>query len=86
MSKLNVLVAGSTGYIGVQLIKLLIKHKNIRIKYLCGNSYIGKKITFYDKTIKKKLPRISKLNKSKMNECAIIFTALPNGDAQKVSK
>ena len=26
MPKLNVLVAGSTGYIGVQLINLLIKH------------------------------------------------------------
>jgi len=86
MSKLNVLVAGSTGYIGVQLIKLLIKHKNIKIKYLCGNSSIGKKISFYDKTIKKKLPIISRLNKSKMNECDIIFTALPNGDAQKISK
>ena len=86
MSKLNVLVAGSTGYIGVQLIKLLLKHKNIKIKYLCGNSSIGKTISFYDKTIKKKLPRISKLNKFKMNECDIIFTALPNGDAQKVSK
>ena len=33
MPKLNVLVAGSTGYIGVQLIKLLVKHKNINIKY-----------------------------------------------------
>ena len=86
MSKLNVLVAGSTGYIGVQLIKLLINHKNIKIKYLCGNSSVGKKISYYDKTIKKKLPRISKLNKSKMNECDVIFTALPNGDAQKISK
>ena len=86
MSKLNVLVAGSTGYIGVQLIKLLINHKNIKIKYLCGNSSVGKKISHYDKTIKKKLPRISKLDKSKMNECDVIFTALPNGDAQKISK
>ena len=63
-----------------------MKHKNIKIKYLCGNSSVGKRISFYDKTIKKKLPRISKLNKLKMNECDIIFTALPNGDAQKVSK
>ena len=86
MSKLNVLVAGSTGYIGAQLIKLLTNHKKIKIKYLCGNSSIGKKISFYDKTIKKKLPRISRLDKSKMNECDIIFTALPNGDAQKISK
>ena len=43
MPKLNALVAGSTGYIGVQLIKLLMKHKYINIKYLCGNSSVGKK-------------------------------------------
>ena len=42
MNRLNVLVAGSTGYIGVQLVKLLCKHKYIKIKYLCGNSSIGK--------------------------------------------
>ena len=35
MPKLNVLVAGSTGYIGIQLIKLLNKHKYVKIKYLC---------------------------------------------------
>ena len=33
MHKLNVLVAGSTGYIGIQLIKLLLKHNNILIKF-----------------------------------------------------
>ena len=45
MSKLNVLVAGSTGYIGIQLIKLLLKHNKVNIKYLCGNSSVGKKIS-----------------------------------------
>ena len=30
-AKLNALIAGSTGYIGVQLIKLLVKHKNVNI-------------------------------------------------------
>ena len=48
MSKINVLIAGSTGYIGVQLINLLIKHKKINIKYLCGNNSVGKDISFYD--------------------------------------
>ena len=32
MRKLDVLIAGSTGYIGVQLVKLLLKHPNINIK------------------------------------------------------
>ena len=55
MPKINVLVAGSTGYIGVQLINLLVKHKNINIKYLCGNSSIGKKISYFDRNLKKKI-------------------------------
>ena len=47
MPKLNALVAGSTGYIGVQLIKLLIKHKFINIRFLCGNSSVGKNKTTF---------------------------------------
>ena len=83
MRKLNVLIAGSTGYIGVQLVKLLNKHQNINIKYLCGNSSVGKNISFFDKDLKnKKLPRIVKFNKSFLKEVDIIFTALPNGEAQ----
>ena len=87
MSKLNVLIAGSTGYIGVQLINLLIKHRYIKIKYLCGNNSVGKKISYYDKSLKdKKLPRIVKFNPKFLNEIDVIFTALPNGEAQEISK
>ena len=85
MPKLNVLVAGSTGYIGVQLIKLLIKHKGVNIKYLCGNSSIGKKISFYDKSlVSKKLPKIIKFDKKYLKNIDLIFTALPNGEAQGI--
>jgi N-acetyl-gamma-glutamyl-phosphate reductase len=87
MPKLNALVAGSTGYIGVQLIKLLIKHKYINIKYLCGNSSVGKKISSYDKSLSgKKLPKIIKFNKKLLKDIDVVFTALPNGEAQDISK
>ena len=87
MSKLNALVAGSTGYIGVQLIRLLVKHKYINIKYLCGNSSIGKKISSYDKSLsKKKLPKIIKFNKNLLKDVDVVFTALPNGEAQNIAK
>ena len=87
MRKLNVLIAGSTGYMGVQLIKLLLKHQNINIKYLCGNSSVGKKISFYDsKLVNKKLPKIVKFNKSFLKNVDVIFSALPNGEAQLLSK
>ena len=86
MPKLNVLVAGSTGYIGIQLIKLLSKHKNISIKYLCGNSSVGKKLHQFDKTLNnKRLPTITKFHKSFLKEIDLIFTALPNGEAQEIS-
>tara|TARA_Y100000591_G_scaffold329437_1_gene357998 strand:+ start:69 stop:1088 length:1020 start_codon:yes stop_codon:yes gene_type:complete len=86
MQKRNILVAGSTGYIGIELIKLLVKHKGVNIKYLCGNSSIGKSISSYDNYFKKrKLPKIIKFNEKLLNDVNIIFTALPNGEAQKIS-
>ena len=86
MRKLNVLIAGSTGYIGIQLIKLLVKHKNVNIKYLCGNSSVGKKVSYYEKSlIKKKLPKITKFKKDYLKHIDVIFTALPNGEAQFIS-
>ena len=86
MRKLNALIAGSTGYIGIQLIKLLIKHKKINIKYLCGNSSVGKNISFFDKSLNRvKLPKIKKFKKEYLDNIDIIFTALPNGEAQEIS-
>jgi N-acetyl-gamma-glutamyl-phosphate reductase len=86
MTKLNVLVAGSTGYIGVQLIKLLVNHKNVKIKYLCGNSSVGRNISHYEKLLSKnKLPKILKFDKSFLKHVDVIFTALPNGGAQDIS-
>ncbi len=87
MNKINVLIAGSTGYIGIQLTKLLSNHKNVNIKYLCGSSSVGKKISYFDKSLtKKKLPKIIKFNKKLLNDVDVIFTALPNGESQKISK
>ena len=86
MRKLNALIAGSTGYIGVQLIKLLVKHKNVKIRYLCGSTSVGKKISSYEKSLlSKKLPTISKFNKKYLKDVDVIFTALPNGEAQQIS-
>ena len=86
MSKLNALIAGSTGYIGIQLIKLLVKHRKVNIKYLCGNKSLGKEISSFDKSLKNKsLPKIVKFKKKFLKEVDIIFTALPNGQSQIIS-
>ena len=84
---LNVAVAGSTGYVGLELIKILSKHPKVKIVYLCANKSAGKKIYSFDKKIRKKgLPKISKIKNIKWENINVIFTALPNGEAQKITK
>ena len=84
---LKIAIAGATGYTGLELIKILSRHPEVKISYLCAQKFIGKPISFFDKSIKtKKLPRISQLNKIDWNVINILFTALPNGEAQKIAK
>ena len=84
---LNIAVAGATGYAGLELIKILSRHTKAKILYLCANKSVGKKIYNFDKKIvKKNLPKISKIKKVDWNRINILFTALPNGEAQKIAK
>ena len=83
---LKIAIAGATGYVGLELVNILSRHPKAKIIYLCAKKSIGKSINKFDKRIKnKKLPRISKINKIIWNKIDIIFTALPNGEAQKIA-
>ena len=42
---LNIAIAGATGYIGLQLIKDLLKHPKVKISYLCATKSVGKSIS-----------------------------------------
>ena len=59
--KLKVAIIGATGYTGLDLVYILSNHPKVKLIYLCATKNIGKKISFFDKRIKKKLPKISKL-------------------------
>jgi N-acetyl-gamma-glutamyl-phosphate reductase len=84
---LKIAIAGATGYIGIQLIKILSKHSKVKILYLCANKSVGKSIYSFDKNINKKnLPKITKIDKIIWPNIDILFTSLPNGEAQKVAK
>ena len=85
-NKLNIAVIGATGFTGLDLVYLLSKHPKIKIKYLCATKNIGKKISFFDRRIKKRLPKISSLGKIKWNKLDLVFLSLPNGEAQRIIK
>jgi N-acetyl-gamma-glutamyl-phosphate reductase len=84
---INVAVVGATGYIGLELIKLLTKHPKVIIKNICAQSSIGKSMYKFDSSLKKKsLPKITNLSSINFDNIDILFAALPNGKAQIISK
>jgi N-acetyl-gamma-glutamyl-phosphate reductase len=85
-NKINVAIIGATGFTGLDLVYLLSNHPQVKILYLCATKNLGKKISFFDKRIKKNLPNISSLNDINWDKLDLVFLSLPNGDAQKIIK
>ena len=84
--KINIAVIGATGYTGLDLVLLLSKHPRANIVYLSATKNLGKNITFFDKRIKKKLPKISSVKRIDWSNIDLAFLSLPNGEAQKLIK
>ena len=84
--KINIAIIGATGYTGLDLVFLLSKHQKVNIKNLCARKDLGKDISFFDKRIKKSLPKISSVKKIDLSKIDLIFLSLPNGEAQKLIK
>lgn len=85
MREIKVGIIGASGYTGIELIKILIKHKNIEIKVLNSESSAGKKIKDVDASIQSDLAftnySIEQINNLKLD---LIFLAMPNGEAMKI--
>ena len=72
-NKINVAVIGATGYTGLDLVLMLSKHPKVKIVNLCATRYLGKKINFFDKRIKKKLPNITSVNNINWENLNLVF-------------
>ena len=68
---------GSTGYVGLELVKILSHHPKVKINYLCAQKLIGQKINKLSKKIKNnKLPKISNIKKINWDIVDVIFHVL----------
>ena len=85
-NKLKIAVIGATGYTGLDLILMLSKHPRVIIKNLCATKNLGKDITFFDKRIKKQLPKISSIKNINWHKIDLVFLSVPNGEAHKIIK
>ena len=85
-NKINIAVLGATGYVGLDLVKILSDHPKVKIVYLCAQKKIGKNIQFFKKDIKKKLPKISNSKFINWDKIDLLFTTLPSGESQVILK
>ena len=71
---LNIAIAGATGYVGLELIKILLKHPKAKIVFLCANKSVGRSINSFDKKIKRRnLPKITSITKMPFNALNLVF-------------
>ena len=74
----NVAVLGSTGYVGMELVKLLNNHPNININFLGSETVTNEYLTNIDGSkVYEKLPKLEKNSLFNPNESDYVFLALP---------
>ncbi len=79
-------VLGGTGYAGIEVVRLLVKHPNVSLTRIVSQSYAGKKIS----DVYPSLMGICDVVCSALDEddiathCDVVFTALPHGASKEV--
>lgn len=87
MSKiLNVSIIGATGYTGIELLKILINHPNVNVKYLISESHNGQKISdVYPHFAGICELKLTNTDLSKVaEESDTVFLAVPHFESQKI--
>jgi N-acetyl-gamma-glutamyl-phosphate reductase len=84
---MKVAVIGATGYTGFELIKILLKHSQVEIKYITSDTSFGKKITDFYPSL---LGRIDlELIKNNFEQIAknidAVFLCLPHAASQQAA-
>lgn len=83
MSKIKAGIIGATGYVGAELLRLLINHDKVEVTAIGSNSYVGKNIVDIYPSIGYKNSMICIENEKVIDMCDVVFTALPHGVSEK---
>ncbi|MEN2983541.1 MAG: N-acetyl-gamma-glutamyl-phosphate reductase [Dictyoglomaceae bacterium] len=86
--KVKVSVLGSTGYTGVELVRILKSHPKVDIIFLTSQSYVGKPFSEVYPHFYGLLDYICEEEKTEeiVEKSDCIFTALPHGHAMNIAK
>ena len=83
MSKVKVGIIGATGYVGVELIRLLNSHPQVELTAIGSNSFVDKSITEVYPSVGITNDMKCIKNEDVIKECDFIFTAFPHGVSEE---
>lgn len=79
-------IIGSTGYVGCELLRLLLNHPKIEIGAISSVSFEGQEIDSIYKNFFNKTNLICENMNEVIKKCDVIFTALPHGLSEDIAK
>lgn len=83
--KINITIIGSSGYTGIELIRILLNHPNAVIKQVIANNNSGNYLSeIYPHLKNEKIPQLISLDDANWDNIDIIFLCLPHGTSQKI--
>lgn len=85
--KINAVIIGASGYTGVELIRILLSHENVAIKYLVAESNAGLPVEeIYQHLAPFGLPDMVKLEAVNFDGIDVAFCCLPHATSQEIIK
>ena len=79
-------IIGATGYVGAELLRLLLSHPKVEVAALSSVSFVGQEISNVYKTFFNKTNLICESADEVVEKCDVIFTALPHGLSEDIAK
>jgi len=78
-------IVGATGYTGVELLRLLVKHPNVKIELITSRAEQGNPVATLFPNLRGHLDlSFSNPDVAHLKECDVVFFATPNGTAMKL--
>lgn len=81
-------VIGASGYVGGEMLRLLVSHPKVEISMVTSRQYVGEYISRIQPSLKGFIDlTFSELDYDKMSDrCDLVFTAVPHGTATEIVK
>lgn len=83
---INVGIVGGTGYTGVELLRILAQHPQVKIQQITSRSEVGQHVADLFPNLRRRVDlKFEEPDVARLQECDVVFFATPNGVAMSMA-